>query len=84
VNVKSPKLKHSTLTTMLFKMIFLILKQSIGKFLRFLQHFSERSKVNVVAIDGEFDQSNGVNVLSKITIVDEEGLILLDTLVNPG
>ena len=40
--------------------------------------------MKVVAIDGEFDQSDGKNILTKITIVDEEGLILLDTLVNPG
>lgn len=37
-----------------------------------------------VAIDGEFDQTDGKNVLTKVTLVDEEGLILLDTLVNPG
>ena len=40
--------------------------------------------MKVVAIDGEFDQAEKVNVLSKITLVDEEGLILLDTLVNSG
>jgi len=42
--------------------------------------------VKYVAIDGEFDQG-GVdrkNVLVKITLVDEEGLILLDTLVKPN
>ena len=37
-----------------------------------------------VAIDGKFEQSNCQNVLAKITLVDEEGLILLDTLVDPG
>lgn len=37
-----------------------------------------------VAIDGEFDQHDKRNVLSKVTLVDDEGKILLDTLVNPG
>lgn len=37
-----------------------------------------------VAIDGEFEQADGKNVLAKVTLVDEEGLILLDTLVDPG
>lgn len=37
-----------------------------------------------MALDGEFEQSDGKNVLAKITLVDEEGLILLDTLVDPG
>ena len=37
-----------------------------------------------VAIDGEFEQTDGKNVLAKVTLVDEEGLILLDTLVDPG
>ncbi len=40
--------------------------------------------MRVVAIDGEFDQTDGKNVLTKVTLVDEEGLILLDTIVNPG
>ena len=37
-----------------------------------------------MAIDGEFDQHDKKSVLSKITLVDDQGLILLDTLVNPG
>lgn len=40
--------------------------------------------MKIIAIDGEFDQSDCKNYLTKITLVDEEGLILLDTLVNPG
>ena len=37
-----------------------------------------------IAIDGEFDQADKRNVLCKLSLVDDEGRILLDTLVNPG
>ena len=46
--------------------------------------FSEAEQPAFVAIDGEFDQHDKRNVLSKISVVDHEGCILLDTLVNPG
>ena len=36
-----------------------------------------------MAIDGEFDQHDKRNVLVKITLVDDCGRILLDTLVDP-
>lgn len=53
-----------------------------------LQVGNQYSEVNeipqFVAIDGEFDQNEKRNVLSKITLVDQEGKILLDTLVNAG
>jgi DNA polymerase III subunit epsilon len=39
--------------------------------------------VKFVAIDGEFDQHDKKNVLVKISIVDDQGQILVDTLVNP-
>lgn len=36
-----------------------------------------------VAMDCEMDQVNDSNVVVKVSIVDESGRILLDTLVNP-
>lgn len=36
-----------------------------------------------VAIDCEMDQSDTTNAVCKISVVDEEGRLILDTLVNP-
>lgn len=51
-----------------FKLLTLLLRSELSLF---------------VAVDCEMDQSNGKNYICKISIVDEEGTILLDTLVNP-
>ena len=36
-----------------------------------------------IAVDCEMDQSNSKQYICKVTLVDEQGRILLDTLVNP-
>lgn len=36
-----------------------------------------------MAVDCEMDQSDHKNYVCKVTLVDESGAILLDTLVNP-
>jgi len=45
--------------------------------------FSDSTNNLYVAIDCEMSQSLTEIVPIKITIVDEQGLILIDTLVNP-
>jgi DNA polymerase III epsilon subunit-like protein len=49
----------------------------------FLLLFSSTDVSLFVAIDCEMDQSHGKNYICKISIVDEDGQILFDTLVNP-
>jgi DNA polymerase III epsilon subunit-like protein len=52
--------------------------------LKFFFLFSEQEQPLFVAVDCEMDRSLDSNVLVKITVVDDAGRLILDTLVNPG
>ena len=52
--------------------------------LKFFFLFSEQEQPLFVAVDCEMDRSLDSNALVKITVVDDAGRLILDTLVNPG